>query len=142
MYAIVETGGFQYKVTLGERLNVPTVDSEVGSEIEIKSVLLLSSGEELKIGTPVVEGAAVKAEVLAHDRYSKVKVFKKKRRQGYRKTAGHRQAYTEIIITELNGQKADESLVQKSRQRREVMVKSKEVTPRLTRKEKIAAAQA
>ena len=142
MYAIVETAGFQYKVALGDRINLPSLEAEIGSEVEIKSVLLLANGEEVKVGTPVVAGVSVKAEVLAHDRYSKVKVFKKKRRQGYRKTQGHRQGYSEVIITELNGQKLAEELVKKSRQRREVMAAAKQVTPRLTKKEKIAKAQA
>jgi ribosomal protein L21 len=142
MYAIVETAGFQYKVALGDRLNLPSMEAEVGSEVEIKSVLLFANGEEVKVGTPVVAGISVKVEVLAHDRAAKVKVFKKKRRQGYRKTQGHRQGYSEVIVTELNGEKVSEDLIKKSRQRRLVMAAAKEVTPRLTKKEKIAKAQA
>jgi len=143
MYSIVETGGFQYKVELNKLLKVPSVDAEVGSELEIKSVLLVANGSEVKVGTPVLADAVVKAEVIRHDRSDKVIIFKKKRRTRYEKKNGHRQGFTEVLIKEIrSGSESvviDAKVVERNRARGVALAKAKEVKPKLTRKEKIAA---
>ena len=98
MYAIIETGGKQYRVTPGEILNVEKIDAQVGSEHEFDKVLLVANGDDIQIGSPVVEGAKVTAEVIEHGKAKKVMVFKKKRRKGYKVKRGHRQQYTTIAI--------------------------------------------
>ncbi|HEX8979379.1 MAG TPA: 50S ribosomal protein L21 [Parasulfuritortus sp.] len=98
MYAVIRTGGKQYKVAAGGKLKVETLPAEVGSEITIDDVLMVADGDDIKVGTPVVAGASVKATVLSHGRGDKVMIFKMRRRKHYRKTQGHRQNYTEIRI--------------------------------------------
>jgi large subunit ribosomal protein L21 len=98
MYAVIKTGGKQYKVSTGGKLKVETLPVEVGSEVEITDVLMVADGEDIKVGTPMVAGASVKATVLGHGRGVKVMIFKMRRRKHYRKTQGHRQNYTEIRI--------------------------------------------
>ncbi|NDY41884.1 50S ribosomal protein L21 [Dissulfurirhabdus thermomarina] len=102
MYAVIQTGGKQYKVSPGEVLRVEKLDAEVGAELEIPEVLLVADGADVKVGTPLVEAARVKARVVEHGRHPKVIVFKKKRRQGYKVKKGHRQAYTAIEIQEIS----------------------------------------
>ena len=102
MYAVFETGGKQFRAEAGVRLRVPSLDAEAGSKITFDEVLLAGDGEEdVRVGTPTVDGAAVKAEVLRHGRSPKVIVFKRKRRKGYRKKQGHRQGFTEVRIDEV-----------------------------------------
>ncbi len=98
MYAVIRTGGKQYKVAAGGKLKVETLPGEVGSEIEITDVLMVADGDNVKIGAPLLAGASVKATVLSHGRGEKVMIFKMRRRKHYRKTQGHRQNYTEIRI--------------------------------------------
>jgi large subunit ribosomal protein L21 len=98
MYAVIRTGGKQYKVAAGGKLKVETLPAEVGSEIEISDVLMVADGDNIKVGAPLVVGASVKATVLSHGRGEKVMIFKMRRRKHYRKTQGHRQNYTEIRI--------------------------------------------
>jgi large subunit ribosomal protein L21 len=98
MYAVIRTGGKQYKVAAGGKLKVETLTAEVGSEIVINDVLMVADGDNIKVGAPVVAGASVKATVLSHGRGEKVMIFKMRRRKHYRKTQGHRQNYTEIRI--------------------------------------------
>lgn len=98
MYAVIRTGGKQYKVAAGGKLKVETLTAEVGSEIVINDVLMVADGDDIKIGAPIVAGASVKATVLSHGRGEKVMIFKMRRRKHYRKTQGHRQNYTEIRI--------------------------------------------
>lgn len=98
MYAVIRTGGKQYKVAAGGKLKVETLTADVGSEIEINDVLMVADGDNIKIGAPIVVGASVKATVLSHGRGEKVMIFKMRRRKHYRKTQGHRQNYTEIRI--------------------------------------------
>jgi large subunit ribosomal protein L21 len=100
MYAIIKTGGKQYRVTEGDTLRVEKLDVESGA-VKFDQVLLIG-GDQVKIGAPMVEGASVDAQVLRHERAKKIIVFKKKRRKGYHKKQGHRQAYTEIKITGIN----------------------------------------
>ena len=98
MYAVIKTGGKQYKVAAGGKLKVESLAVEVGGEVEIKDVLMVADGDSIKVGTPMLAGASVKATVLAHGRGDKVMIFKMRRRKHYRKTQGHRQNYTEIRI--------------------------------------------
>ncbi|MBK6743320.1 MAG: 50S ribosomal protein L21 [Hydrogenophilales bacterium] len=98
MYAVIRTGGKQYKVAAGGKLKVESLPAEVGSEIEINDVLMVADGDNVKIGAPILAGASVKATVLAHGRGDKVMIFKMRRRKHYRKTQGHRQNFTEIRI--------------------------------------------
>src|SRR5512135_3091241 len=98
MYAVIRTGGKQYKVAAGGKLKVERLAAEVGSEIVIDDVLMVADGDNIKVGAPVVAGASVKATVLSHGRGDKVMIYKMRRRKHYRKTQGHRQNYTEIRI--------------------------------------------
>ena len=102
-YAVIRTGGLQYRVAEGDRIRVPRMRSEVGQTIEVSDVLALNLGGDVKVGTPLVESAKVTAEVVGHGRGRKVIVFKKKRRKGYKVTKGHRQGYTELRITGIAG---------------------------------------
>lgn len=98
MYAVIKTGGKQYKVAAGGKLKVESLPVEAGGTVEIKDVLLVADGDNVTIGTPLVAGATVRATVLGHGRGEKVRIFKMRRRKHYRKTQGHRQNYTEIRI--------------------------------------------
>ena len=98
-YAVVRTGGLQFRVSEGDLVRVPRMKSDVGEAIEMPDVLALSVGGDVKVGTPIVESAKVRAEVVGHGRGRKVIVFKKKRRKDYRVTKGHRQGFTELRIT-------------------------------------------
>jgi large subunit ribosomal protein L21 len=103
MYAVFRTGGKQFRAEPGARLKVPSLGAEAGETVTFDDVLLLADGDDVKVGQPAVDGAAVKAEVLAHGRTRKVMVFKRKRRKGYRRRQGHRQGYTEVQVAEIVG---------------------------------------
>ncbi|WP_319244134.1 50S ribosomal protein L21 [uncultured Propionivibrio sp.] len=98
MYAVIKTGGKQYRVAAGEKLKIEQIPAEVGAEITLDQILMVGEGESVKIGAPLVTGAAVKATVLSQGRHDKVKIFKMRRRKHYQKHQGHRQNYTEIRI--------------------------------------------
>ncbi len=98
MYAIIKTGGKQYRVAAGDMLKVETLNAEVGSQVTLSEVLAVSDGNELKVGAPFVEGASVTATVVSHGRHDKVRIFKMRRRKHSIKSAGHRQNYTELKI--------------------------------------------
>ena len=98
MYAVIKTGGKQYRVCAGQKLKIEQIPADIGQEISLDQVLSVGEGDTLKIGAPFVEGAAVKATVLAQGRHDKVKIFKMRRRKHYQKRQGHRQNYTEIRI--------------------------------------------
>lgn len=102
MYAVVRTGGKQVRVEPGSRVRVEQLPGEVGASIELDQVLLVGGGEAVKIGTPVVEGARVSGTITAQGRHPKIRVFKMKRRKGYRRLQGHRQAYTEIQVDSID----------------------------------------
>ena len=101
MYAVVEIAGQQYKVNPAEKLYVPRLENEIGSDVKFEKVLLLADDKTIKVGSPVLAGVSVNAKVLAHLKDDKVIVFKKKRRKGYRVKRGHRQQYTHIEITSI-----------------------------------------
>ncbi len=98
MYAIIKTGGKQYRVAVGDNLKVESLNAEVGSQVTLSEVLAVSDGNELKVGAPFVEGASVAATVVSHGRHDKVRIFKMRRRKHSIKSAGHRQNYTELKI--------------------------------------------
>lgn len=102
MYAIIETGGLQFRVEPGMKLNVPRIDSEEGSSVKLERVLLLAEDTDIEIGTPIVENASVEADILEHGRGGKIVVYKRKKRKGYERTQGHRQDYTRIEIKTIN----------------------------------------
>ncbi len=98
MYAVISTGGKQYRVTAGEKLKVEQLAAKVGSEIMLDQVLMVADGDQIALGTPLLAGAKVTAKVIAHGRGDKVRIFKMQRRKHYRKSQGHRQNFTEIEI--------------------------------------------
>jgi len=102
MYAIVRTGGKQYRVAAGDTIHVERLEAPVGEQVTLDEVLLVG-GDETRVGAPQVEGASVVGSVLEHGRDPKVRVFKSKRRKQYRRTRGHRQGYTAIKIEEVRG---------------------------------------
>jgi large subunit ribosomal protein L21 len=101
MYAVIKTGGKQYRVSTGEKIKVELIASEVGQEIVIDQVLAVGNGAEIKVGTPLVSGASVKAMVVAHGKHDKVHIFKMRRRKHYQKRQGHRQQFTELQIASI-----------------------------------------
>ena len=102
MYAVVKTGGKQYRVQAGEELNIERLAVEVGSEVVFDEVLMVGGDDDVVVGRPLVEGAKVTAKVVRQDRARKIIIFKSRRRGGFRKKRGHRQSYTRIRITDIN----------------------------------------
>ena len=101
MFAVIRTGGKQFRAELGATLLIPTLDAEPGTTVTFDDVLLTSDGDDVSVGAPSVEGAKVTAEVVAHDRTKKITVFKRKRRKGYRRKQGHRQGFTVVRVAEI-----------------------------------------
>ncbi len=99
MYAVIKTGGKQYKVAAGEKIKVEQIAADVGQEIVIDQVLAVGSGADLTVGAPLVAGASVTATVVAQGKHDKVHIFKMRRRKHYRKSQGHRQTFTELQIS-------------------------------------------
>jgi len=99
MYAVVETGGKQYRVAIGDVLRVEKLDADAGASVNFDKVLMVADGGNVRVGAPLVSGAAVTATVKGHGRADTIRVFKFRRRKHFRKTQGHRQHYTEIEIT-------------------------------------------
>ena len=98
MYAVVKTGGKQYRVVAGDKLKVEQIPADVGAEVILDQVLMVGEGESVRLGKPTLAGASVKATVVSHGRGEKVKIFKMRRRKHYQKHQGHRQGYTELKI--------------------------------------------
>ncbi len=103
MYAVVKTGGKQYRVSAGAKIRVEQLSADVGSEVTLDQVLMIAADGNVKLGSPLLSGAAVKAKVLAHGRGDKVNIFKMRRRKHYRKSQGHRQNFTELEIVGIAG---------------------------------------
>jgi large subunit ribosomal protein L21 len=99
MNAVIKTGGKQYRVSQGDKLNVESLVAEPGDELEMDQVLMIHDGDAVEVGKPVIEGAKVTAKVIEHGRGDKIKIVKFKRRKHYRRQMGHRQNYTRIEIT-------------------------------------------
>lgn len=102
MYAIIETGGKQYRVEPGEVIQLEKVPGEVGQQIEIDRVRFVNVDGQIHVGQPLVEGARVAVEVVKQARTRSITVFKKKRRKNYRRTRGHRQSFTQVRVTSIN----------------------------------------
>ena len=102
MYAVIKTGGKQYKVAAGETLKVERLAIDIGQDVTLDQVLAVGAGADLVTGTPMVSGASVIASVVSHGRHDKVRIFKMKKRKHYQKRQGHRQAFTEIRISAVN----------------------------------------
>lgn len=103
MYAVIKTGGKQYKVQEGDIIRVEKLDAEEGSVVQFNDVLAVSNDEGLKVGAPVVDGAVVEANVVSQGKAKKIIVFKYKAKKNYRKKQGHRQPFTQVQITKING---------------------------------------
>lgn len=101
MYAVIQTGGKQYRVEVGSKLRLEKLDGDVGQTVTLSEVLLVG-GESPRIGRPILDGASVEAKILEQGLAKKIKVYKKKRRQGYERTRGHRQPYTRIEVQKIN----------------------------------------
>ena len=106
MYAVIKTGGKQYRVIAGERLKVEKLEVEVGGTVTLDQILMVSDGSTTTIGSPIISGATVKATVLSHGRHDKVRIFKMRRRKHSQKHQGHRQNYTEIRVDVIAGDAA------------------------------------
>lgn len=102
MYAVIKTGGKQYRVAQGDRLRVETLSANEGDTVELIEVLMVVDGDDIKVGAPLLEGAKVAAKVVAHGRGKKVKIIKFRRRKHHRKQMGHRQNYTELEIESIS----------------------------------------
>jgi len=102
MYAVIKTGGKQYRVSSGEKLKVEQLTADVGSQITIDQVLLVADGDKISVGQPLVAGAKVEATVVNHGRAEKVRIFKLRRRKHYKKQQGHRQNFTEIQVDKIS----------------------------------------
>jgi large subunit ribosomal protein L21 len=102
MYAVIKTGGKQYRVTKGDKLKVEKLPVEAGSSVEINDVLMIGDGAQVKVGSPLVDGGKVTATVVSHGRGDKIEIIKFKRRKHHQKRTGHRQDYTEIEITNIS----------------------------------------
>ena len=98
MYAVIKTGGKQYRVSAGDKLKIEKLEADIGSEITFDQVLMVGDGADIKMGAPMLRGATVKATVLNQARGDKIKIFKMRRRKHYRKSQGHRQYFTEVQI--------------------------------------------
>ena len=101
MYAVIRSGGKQYRVESGAKLRVERLSADVGAAVSFDEVLLVGNGDAVKVGAPLLSGAQVKATVLAQGRGDKVRIFKLRRRKHYQKTQGHRQSYTEVRIDDI-----------------------------------------
>jgi large subunit ribosomal protein L21 len=101
MYAVIKSGGKQYRVASGEQVRVELISAEVGADVAFEEVLLVGAGDDVKVGAPFVSGAKVTATVVEHGRGDKVRIFKLRRRKHFQKTQGHRQGYTEVRIKDI-----------------------------------------
>ncbi len=102
MYAVIETGGKQYKVQVGDRVRIEKLENDVDEKVVFDKVFLLADGDDVTIGRPFIDGAKVEANVVAQDKAKKVIVYKYKAKKNIRKKQGHRQPYTEVIIESIN----------------------------------------
>ena len=101
MYAVIKTGGKQYRVSSGEQLRIELLPAEVGAAVSFDEVLMVGEGDQARVGAPFVAGAKVQATVVSHGRGDKVTIFKMRRRKHFQKSQGHRQSYTEVRIDDI-----------------------------------------
>ncbi len=102
MYAVIKTGGKQYQVAIGDKIKIELIPADIGSTITLSEVLMIADGDNVVIGTPLINGASITASVVQEDRHKKIRIFKMRRRKHYQKHQGHRQYYTEILIDAIN----------------------------------------
>jgi large subunit ribosomal protein L21 len=102
MYAVIKTGGKQYRVNQGDKLKIEKIEGDVGANVVLDQILTVVDGDNVTIGSPIVRGASVTATVVSHGRHDKVRIFKMRRRKHYRKSQGHRQSFTEIQIDKIS----------------------------------------
>jgi len=102
MYAVIKTGGKQYKVSEGETLKIEKLNADAGSSIDLNEVLMVADGDDVRIGTPFLDGGKVSATIESHGRHKKIRIIKFKRRKHYRRQMGHRQDFTEIKIEKIS----------------------------------------
>ena len=102
MYAVIKTGGKQYRVAAGDKLKIEQIAADVGGDVTFSEVLAVGNGADLEVGAPLVSGATVVAKVVSHGRGEKVRIFKMRRRKHYQKRQGHRQNFTEVEISTIN----------------------------------------
>ena len=101
MYAVIKSGGKQYRVESGAQVRVESLAADVGAAVAFEEVLLVGNGDQVKVGAPLISGAKVKATVVSHGRGDKVKIFKLRRRKHHQKTQGHRQSFTEVRVDDI-----------------------------------------
>ncbi len=146
MYSVIECGGFQHKVTVGETLKLPKMDAKVGDVVTVSNVLLFADGGTIQVGAPLVSGAAVTLEVLNQGKADKVISFKRRQRKRYRRTVGHRQLFTEVLVTGIASGSAKANVDEKAKIRARARITALEARkvqqPKVTRAQKIAAAKA
>ena len=144
MYSVIECGGFQHKVTVGETLKVPKMDAKIGDVVTVSNVLLFADGVNILVGAPLVSGAAVTLEVLNQGKADKVISFKRRQRKRYRRTVGHRQQYTEVLVTGIASGSTKSNVDEKAKVRARARITALEARkvqqPKVTRAQKIAAA--
>ncbi len=102
MYAVIKTGGKQYRIAAGEKFKVEQIPADIGSEVVLDKVLLVGNGDAVTVGKPLVAGATVTTKVVSQGRGDKVRIYKMRRRKNYHKTQGHRQNYTELSVESIN----------------------------------------
>lgn len=102
MYAVIKTGGKQYQVAVGDKIKIELIPADIGSSINLSEVLMIADGDNITIGSPIIEGATVTASVVQEGRHKKIRIFKMRRRKHYQKHQGHRQYYTEVQIDSIN----------------------------------------
>lgn len=103
MFAVIKTGGKQYRVSQGDKLRVESLDADEGASVSLDQVMMVGEGEKVTVGSPVIAGASVSAKILNHGRGKKIDIVKFRRRKHYRRQMGHRQNYTEVEITGIQG---------------------------------------
>jgi large subunit ribosomal protein L21 len=146
MYSVIESGGFQHKITVGETLKLAKIEAKVGEVLTVSNVLLYANGESVVVGKPMVSGASVKMEVLDQGKDDKIISFKRKQRKRYRKTIGHRQLFTEVLVTEMvcgaDKSSVDDKAKIRARARIKALTAQKVQNVPLTKAQKISAAKA
>ena len=103
MYAVIVTGGKQYKVSVGDNLFIEKLDAEADEKVTFDTVLAIVNDDDVKVGKPAIEGATVEAKVVKNGKAKKIRIIKHKAKKGYRKRQGHRQPYTQVVIEAING---------------------------------------
>jgi len=131
MYAVIKTGGKQYRVSPGDMLKVESIDAEVGATIDFEEIMMIANGEDITVGAPTIASAKVAALVVAHGRAKKVEIVKFRRRKHHQKRTGHRQNFTQVQIQNINGEGAPERVATpKTAEAEEVAAPAKKAAPK------------